>query len=41
LADDALYPMRILFSVLILLAVLAVWGAGVGIAVLARNNMAR
>lgn len=41
LADDALYPKRVLLSALILAASLALWGAGVGIAVLARNNMAR
>ncbi len=41
LADDALYPMRIVYSLLILFAALLVWGAGVGVAALVRNNMAR
>ena len=39
LADDALYPKRILYSFLIALAALALWAAGVGVAMLIRNKM--
>jgi capsular polysaccharide transport system permease protein len=40
LAEDALYPKRLLTLCIILLSGLALWGSGVGVAVMIRDHMA-